>query len=291
MDAIDAEVAQLLEDIDNLLKAMESGELSTHSIQIQPEVLHPKSKAAKHQFEHHVQMMFRSQREVAIDMAKTFFKQKRGAKDMAADIAASLYLYFDSLPEQIEGLLDDAADAGVSNGMTQLQVDSSDVIQAAKQAAANYARSRSASLVGLKYNDAGQLIVDPDAQYAISDTTREELESLLQQAVSENWSRQTVIDHLSTAGMFSDNRASLIAENEISMAQSFGQYELWKVSGIVTHVTSVLSDIHDVDDICDDNAGVVVEIGTPFPSGDTFTPFHPYCNCRIEAVTMESGSL
>jgi hypothetical protein len=84
------------------------------------------------------------------------------------------------------------------------------------------------------------------------------------------------------------DRADLIAENELSMAQSDAAMEAWRESGVVAGKQALLSSEHDDDGICDDNADAgVIGIDEDFPSGDDTSPFHVGCVCDVIAVIDE----
>jgi hypothetical protein len=50
--------------------------------------------------------------------------------------------------------------------------------------AVDFAASRAAELVGRKYNEAGELVENPNAQWAINDTTRDWLKGEIRDAVA-----------------------------------------------------------------------------------------------------------
>lgn len=69
------------------------------------------------------------------------------------------------------------------------------------------------------------------------------------------------------------------------MAQQAGSLAEWQESGVVTGKEALLSNDHDYEDECDDNADAgVIALDEAFPSGDDTAPFHVHCECDVAAV-------
>jgi hypothetical protein len=156
--------------------------------------------------------------------------------------------------------------------------------------ASQFAASRGAELVGMKYDDDGNLIENPNPKWAISEGTRELLRAQVGQAIDEGWSSKQLADAVKNAYAFSDARAENIGRTEIARAQARGTLAGWKASGVVSGKESLLGSEHDHDDECDDNAEAgVIPIDEEFPSGDLCEPYHPECECATVAVVEQSG--
>lgn len=150
-----------------------------------------------------------------------------------------------------------------------------------------YARARAAELVGMKYNEDGDLI-ENDAKWSISNTTRDQLRALVDKAVSENWSGADLKSAIVDSQSFSESRAKMIARTELSSAYSQGNLAAGKAAG-ATGKYSVLGSEHSEDvpdgDDCDDNADQgVIGFDEDFQSGDPCGPFHPNCVCMTVNV-------
>ena len=92
-----------------------------------------------------------------------------------------------------------------------------------------------------------------------------------------------VENRIEQSGIFSDVRASTIARNEIARAQTQGNLEAWKQSGIVQQVTWLLSEDHDKDDVCNELAD-----GSPYPVEDVpDLPAHVNCLCSLILTEAE----
>jgi urease gamma subunit len=144
--------------------------------------------------------------------------------------------------------------------------------------ALEYALTRSAELVGKKWVD-GVLVDNPDAKWAITETTREELRDLIGKAFSEAWTPAELAKQIDASWMFSPGRAEMIAETETAMALTAATVNTGTQAGATTKSVQ-MSNLHDVDDECDaaEQAGEV-EIESPYPDGSIHVPLHPRCRC------------
>lgn len=210
-------------------------------------------------------------------------------------ILAAIAEDFKSLPGQVRSGLESARLSGVGQGMLQLDVSNAALLSSANDAAAEYAADRAAELVGMKYDVNGNLVENPNAEWAISDTTRQRIREIIAEAFAEDTPladikreiQQALADEAENGGIFSPERAELIARTEVSNAQTGGNYAVWEASGIVAKLRWITSEDEKVCVVCDENDGVVVEIGKPFPSGDLHPSAHPLCRCGVvvEEVT------
>jgi len=142
------------------------------------------------------------------------------------------------------------------------------------------AKKRGAELVGMKYDEDGKLIPNPNPKWATSDGTRELLRGTVQDAVEEGWSAKQLADAVEQHYAFSESRAEMIGRTEIARAQGQGNLAAWKNSGVVSKKSWLLGSEHDDDDECDDNSDAgQIAIDDEFPSGDDAEPAHPRCVC------------
>lgn len=86
--------------------------------------------------------------------------------------------------------------------------------------AAKYARERGAELIG-RSSDA----------WSIDETTRQETNRLLQEAMAEGLSPQEFADRLEASGLFGEARAEMVARTEVAIAQNYGQSETYQALG------------------------------------------------------------
>ena len=147
-----------------------------------------------------------------------------------------------------------------------------------------YAMDRGAELVGMKYDAAGNLIENPDAQWAISDDTRAGVQRMLEQAISDGWTLDEFADALTDSYAFSSDRADMIARTETRLADSKGTLAGWKESGVVEKKVWLVSNDGCCDD-CQENADEgEIALDDDFPSGDDAPPAHPNCRCVVSPV-------
>lgn len=204
-----------------------------------------------------------------------------------------------SVPDYIQPAIEEAAADGAAIGLDQVEravqsgpmvvslapapvrVITSSVISDVNQVAMDYAKKRGAELVGMKWVD-GELVENPNAAMAITDSTRNMLREILTDAFSRETPMSELVARIQAAGVFSEERAQLIAATETKFAQACGNLEAWMRTGVVKTVGWLLSGLHDQEDECDLNheAGNI-PIGEAFPSGDVAPPAHPRCICTM----------
>lgn len=211
---------------------------------------------------------------------------KASADEVGDQLYEAIMAEWDSLPDQARGDLDAAAQSGAGKGAIQLKIHDIEVISAINLMASDWAETRAAELVGMRFDKEGNLIPNPNAKWAISDTTRDELRRIMAGAFKKETPLEELINEIENAGAFSSERAALIATTEVQFAQAYGNYAAWDESGLVVSVTSILSEDHEIEDDCDDNDGVVVQIGEPFPSGHLAPPYHPRCMCVVATAEL-----
>lgn len=154
-----------------------------------------------------------------------------------------------------------------------------------------WAKQRAAELVGKRVLDDGTVIDNPNPRFAITESTRAMVQGTIVQAFDEGWSRETLIENLSTSYAFSETRATLIARTEVSRAVIAGNVIGWQASGVVEGKEWLLGSEHAGEDECDANAAAgTIGINEAFPSGDSEAPAHPGCVCDISPVLQEDSN-
>ena len=202
--------------------------------------------------------------------------------------------------DRIDGLLDtwDAVEAPIAHELDAIfreaardareAFEARDTIDLSviNQAAFDFARARAAELIGKKWHD-GKLVDNPDAKWAITDTTREELKALVEQAFKEGMTPAELRETTEASGVFTPSRAEMIARTEMARAQVKGALSTAQQAGAVGKEWQTSGD-HDQDDECDENedAGIIA-IDDDFPSGDDGPPAHPRCNCVLVFYSSE----
>jgi len=146
--------------------------------------------------------------------------------------------------------------------------------------AKEYARNRAAELVGKKYVG-GKLAHNPG--WSIPQATRDEIQALTTEAVSEGWATDRLAAALRDAAAFSRDRAQTVARTEVAMADTQGSIEGWRASGQVSAKEWLTAP--DCCDECLDLDGEVVGIDEQFEDGDP--PLHPNCRCCLLPVLSD----
>ncbi len=152
------------------------------------------------------------------------------------------------------------------------------------QDAIDYAQTRAAEMIGKKVVD-GKLVDNPDAKWAISDTTRDGIRQLVVDAEKQGQSVQQLAAAIRKSALFSPERAKRIAQWELSYADNNGRLIAWKRSGLVAGKRSILGSEHKICDECDANVKAgVIGLDETFPSGHQCAPYHPSCPCTTAPV-------
>jgi predicted ABC-type ATPase len=161
--------------------------------------------------------------------------------------------------------------------------------------ASEWARERSAELVGKKWVD-GVLVDNPNPVWSIKETTREALNGIIAEAMEKGPSVQELaplIEELTTeSSIFSPYRADMIARTEIGMAHMAGSkagYEEGKALGLEFEKKWLVSQ-DEPDDECMDNADEDwIPYDDAFSSGDDMPLAHPNCKCSLAVRVIREG--
>jgi SPP1 gp7 family putative phage head morphogenesis protein len=166
------------------------------------------------------------------------------------------------------------------------------------QAAADYAGDRAAELVGMRYDELGRLVENPNAEWAITKGTRDGLRQYVTDAIEQGWSNDKLAGQIQDSYAFSDERAMMIARTETNMASNQGSLNGYKASGVVDGKQWLTAEDDLVSEECEDNGnagpngdGVLLDFDEEYPSGDTAPPAHPNCRCALApyiAATAET---
>ena len=156
--------------------------------------------------------------------------------------------------------------------------------------AVDYAADRAAELVGKRVSERGELVANPDARWAISDTTRETVNGLVRDAVALHWDTDQLADKLTDSGIFSDARAEMIARTEISRAQNSATLELAKLARERSgrNFQKIWTVDGDPCPLCEEAAAEgVVDLDDDFGDAGDTPPLHPNCMCELDIVIAD----
>ena len=194
---------------------------------------------------------------------------------------------YDSFVYDAQPLLQRSHKAGSDAAFAQLDIDEAGMFEVANETGIAYARQRAAELVGKRWTEDGELVDNPRAEYAIDETTREQLRSTVTQALEGGWSNDRLADAIADSYTFSDERAEVVARTETAFADVQGNLTAWKASGEVAGKQWITAP--DCCDDCLELDGVEVGIDEDFPGdGEDGPPLHPNCRCDVVAVLSEA---
>ena len=173
----------------------------------------------------------------------------------------------------VEWMLSDVASDRAQDELLSLGISQkSDFFDHANQRAASYAEERAADLVTL-----------------IDDSTRNMLRQKIASGLSSGAMREDIIDDIMDSEIFSEARATLIADTEVAMANGQGAlagYKEAKAAGVRLKKIWVCDS--DPCPICEENQDAgEIEVEDDFPSGDDAEVAHPGCLCHTESVVED----
>jgi len=173
-----------------------------------------------------------------------------------------------------------------------------DVVNQVNERALEFARNRSAELVGMKWVN-GELVDNPNAEWSITQSTRD----MLNQTILEGLDNGLGVDGLADAimamptdeadmGAFTQFRARMIARTETIAAHAAGDAQgLRQAAATGLHVQKEwYADKEACDDCLANMDQGPIELDDVFESGDSEPPAHPNCECSLNGVTDDEGS-
>lgn len=192
---------------------------------------------------------------------------------------------WDELVDTAEIALYDAADTGQALVFAALDMPTSgDLFDQVDEGSVAYARDRAAEMVGMKWVD-GELVANPSAEWAITDTTRANIQKLVSGALENGVSVPDLKLQIQEMTDFSEDRSEMIAETEIGNAHVQSAYNAAQKLGGTTKEWLESDDENECEE-CSDYA----DLG-PVPFEYEYEPgllsplAHPRCQCDL-AITI-----
>lgn len=163
--------------------------------------------------------------------------------------------------------------------MAEQRANTSQVISDVNLVAIDYARKHAGELLGTKWYD-GENSTEPSEKWSVSESVCLAIRAIMADAFSHETPMKKLVESIRKAGDFPIERAQLIANTEAKLAQSRGNLEAWKRTGVVKSIKWLMSCQHCDRDECDLNheAGAI-PLGQLFPSGVPAPPAHIGCRC------------
>lgn len=194
------------------------------------------------------------------------------------------------LAGDIEPILERIAVLAGKASLLELAIDDEGMLSQVNLKALQWAKDRAAELVGMKILEDGTLVENPNAQWAITESTREMLRGDVVTALEEGWSNARLADEIADNYAFSDARAEMIARTEIARADSQGNLIAWDESDVVVEKAWQVSNLGCCD-ACEGNQEQGrIPFKKAFQSGDQTAPAHPNCRCVVVPFTNDDES-
>jgi Phage portal protein/Phage Mu protein F like protein len=206
-------------------------------------------------------------------------------EDIAQKIMVSIEIDWDSLTPDMQDALTGIGIAGMTAGLAAVGSDVKPDIGPVEK----WAQNRAAEMVGKKWVE-GVLVDNPNAEWVITDSTREMIQAYTADAIAQGATTSEFADILQESFAFSDARAEAIARTETAMADMAGQMEGYVQSGVVDGTQWITANDDMVDEECVANAEAgVIPLGEVYPSGDEAPPAHT--NCFIGGTIVSAAGV
>lgn len=191
---------------------------------------------------------------------------------------SSLQVLVDAYRDEIYAVASDTALQSLAQVGAEVDGDLTNQVNAE---AAAFASERSAEMVGMRVLPDGSMIPNPNARFAITDTTRQNLRSLIGRGLAENHGSQKIINDMVDSFGFSADRAKLIAHTEIANANEQSKLIGYRNAlGLGIELKKSWLTVGDdrVEPECVANAAAgAIAIDADFPSGHDAPLAHPRC--------------
>jgi hypothetical protein len=179
------------------------------------------------------------------------------------------------------GIYDVASDTAVK-ALAQVGVkETNSLVDQVNTDAVEFSRERAAELVGKRILADGSIVDNPNAKWAIDETTRTMIRDTIAQGLADNIGTPAIADAIQASYAFSPERAGIVARTEVRNANEQTKISSWRTAGdvgVVIKKTWQTSNNENTCDICEGNeADGEIDLDEDFSSGDDAAPAHPNC--------------
>lgn len=192
-----------------------------------------------------------------------------------------------ALAGDVDDIIAEIAKDGGVGGLVQVGIDTTAdraMLNIVNDEALSYGAQRSAEMVGMRRLEDGSMIPNPNAQWQITEATRDMMRADITQSLNEGWSNDVLASKLAENYGFSDKRAMVIARTETIRASNAGALASYNAAG-VTEKEWTTADDDRVSEDCEANGEQgPIPIDDNFDSGDDAPPAHPNCRCVIVPI-------
>lgn len=187
---------------------------------------------------------------------------------------------FDVIVDAVEESLFDVASDTALKALAQIGVKAkSQLVDQVNDEAVSYARNRAAELVGKRFLADGSLIDNPNAKWAITETTRTMLRETIAKGLEDNIGTPAIAKQIEESYTFSAERAKLVANTEVANANEQSKLIGWRrgeEAGVTVKKKWLLGP--NSCEICKKNAAQgAIPLDEDFVSGDESPLAHPNC--------------
>lgn len=212
---------------------------------------------------------------------------KAAGDDVDAFLRGLPQIDWERLVPELSRSLGSVARSSAARALGQFETTGS-LLNDVNEQASDWADQRAAEMVGMRRTASGRLVPNPDAQWTISQKTRDDIRSLVSDAFDHKTDMNDLADSIEQAGTFGDYRAHLIAQTEVNRAEQQSTLVGWQATGMVTMVDVSTSADHDDNSDCE--CSDVADDG-PYPIDKVpLLPLHPACECGYRSATAPTGS-
>jgi hypothetical protein len=125
----------------------------------------------------------------------------------------------------------------------------------------------------------------------IEETTRKDLGKLISAGLQQNLGLDGIADSIADTYSFSEDRADLIARDQVARANQQGALEGMKLAqkAGVKLKKEWVPDADACDDCAENGDEGPIDLNDLFPSDDDTAPAHPNCRCTVVSVVEEDS--
>lgn len=200
---------------------------------------------------------------------------------LAVDLSA-----IDALATSVPNILSEVHADTSTLVLEQLDVGNTDaIVDQVNDRAVDFAKKRGAEMVGKRWKG-DELIDNPNADWAITDTTRDEIKAIIYNGLQDNIGTDAIAENIQDATAFSEDRAQIIAYTEVGNANSQGALDGMRIArGAGVKLQKEWVTDEDPCEDCEENADAgPIDLEDDFPSGDDAPLAHPNCECVLLSV-------
>ena len=199
---------------------------------------------------------------------------------------SSLSAIADAVSEDLFDLASDTTMKALAQvGVSAADAAKYDLVNQVNEAALAFAKERAAELVGKRWTANGTLIDNPNAKWAITQTTRDMLRQTIADGIEQNLGIPAMGDAIQEAYAFSPARSQIIAQTEVANANEQAKLQGWRAAGDVAWWSrsrgSPAATRIAAMSVKATRTMVASTSTTTSSSGDDAAPAHPGCACTV----------